>query len=177
MNLQRVTLEGFWLIELEPGRDERRLLARTYREREFAEYGLNTRWPQCNHMLTHRRSLIRGLHHQDEPSPESKLVCCQAVTKGELITDVRSNSFTHGKWEGFELSGETLRGLYAPESFAQSFRYLPDECKFSCQMSNFYPADLQHDQRWNGLSEPIRWPVLPAVFSDRGRNLPLAVGP
>ena len=105
MKFSRTTLPGVWLIELELREDERGFLARTYCENEFAEHGLNTRWPQCNLTLTRKRGMIRGMHFQADPKPEIKLIRCATGAIFDVLVDVRRDSPTFGKWEGFELSG------------------------------------------------------------------------
>ena len=82
MKFSRTSLPGVWLIELELREDPRGFLARTYCDREFSEQGLNTKWPQCNLTLTHERGTIRGMHFQDAPALEAKLVRC---TRGRIF--------------------------------------------------------------------------------------------
>ncbi len=71
-------LDGVWLIEPEPRRDERGFLARSYycEEKEFSAHGLNTRWCSSSHTSTLGLGSIRGMHYQADPQPEIKLVRC-----------------------------------------------------------------------------------------------------
>ena len=46
MLFQTTTLEGAWLIQLEPARDSRGFFARTFCVEEFAAQGLETDYPQ-----------------------------------------------------------------------------------------------------------------------------------
>src|SRR5256885_897718 len=99
MKFARGKLDGLWVIDLELRQDPRGFLARTYCENEFAEHQLNTRWPQCNLTLTKERGMIRGLHFQAEPKPETKLIRCSAGAIYDLLVDVRPLSPTYGQWE------------------------------------------------------------------------------
>src|SRR5690242_325506 len=112
MKFSKTSLEGLWLIALELREDERGFLARTYCDNEFSAHGLATGWPQCNLTLTKTRGMIRGMHFQAEPKPEIKLVRCAAGAIFDVAVDVRPNSSTFGKWEGFELTGQNRRMLY-----------------------------------------------------------------
>lgn len=173
MRFHPTTLPGVWRIELEPRTDDRGFFARTYCEREFGEHGLNTNWPQCNLTRTRLRGMIRGLHYQAEPHPEIKLVRCTAGRIWDIIVDVRRGSPTFGKWEGFELSGETQYQLYVPTGFAHGFQCLTDNCELFYQMSDFYVPELARGVRWNDPTLAIPWPITPPHLSERDHNLPL----
>jgi dTDP-4-dehydrorhamnose 3,5-epimerase len=173
MKFAKTTLPGVWLIELEPREDERGFLARTYCETEFADHGLNVRWPQCNLTLTKNRGMIRGMHFQAEPKPEIKLIRCSAGSVYDVLVDVRKDSPTFGRWEGFELSGENRRTLYVPGGIAHGFQCLTDHCELFYQMSEFYFADLARGVRWNDPQIGIQWPLPNPALSTRDQNLPL----
>jgi dTDP-4-dehydrorhamnose 3,5-epimerase len=173
MKFSRTTLPGLWLIELELREDERGFLARTYCENEFAELGLNTRWPQCNLTLTKKCRAIRGLHFQVKPKPEIKLIRCAAGKIFDVLVDVRRDSPTFGQWEGFELSAENRRQLYVPGGFAHGFQCLADNCEVFYQMSEFYFPELARGLRWDDPQIGIRWPLPQAILSERDQKLPL----
>jgi dTDP-4-dehydrorhamnose 3,5-epimerase len=173
MKFLPTTLPGVWLIELELREDERGFLARTYCEREFAAQGLNTHWPQCNLTLTKQRGMIRGLHYQAEPKPEIKLIRCTAGAVFDVLADLRRDSPTFGRWEGFELTGQNRRTLYVPAGLAHGFQCLTDGCELFYQMSEFYSLDLARGLRWNDPTLAIRWPLPDPLLSERDRHLPL----
>jgi dTDP-4-dehydrorhamnose 3,5-epimerase len=166
-------LSGVWLIELGLREDERGFFARTFCEKEFGERGLNARWPQCNLTLTKNRGAIRGMHFQAEPKPEVKLIRCAAGKIFDVVVDVRRDSPTFGKWEGFELSTENHRQLYVPAGFAHGFQCLADNCEVFYQMSEFYFPELARGVRWNDPAIGIQWPLPDAILSERDRQLPL----
>jgi dTDP-4-dehydrorhamnose 3,5-epimerase len=173
VKFNKTSLQGLLLIEPGMRQDERGFLARTYCEREFAEQGLCTRWPQCNLTLTKQHGMIRGMHWQADPKPEIKLIRCAAGAIFDVLVDVRRESPTFGKWEGFELTAQNRLILYVPGGFAHGFQCLADNCEVYYQMSEFYEAELARGLRWSDPVIGIRWP-LPAVgLSDRDRNLPL----
>ncbi len=172
MKFSRTSLAGLWLIELDLREDERGFLARTFCEKEFAALELNTRWPQCNLTLTKKRGAIRGMHFQAEPKPEIKLIRCAAGKIFDVLVDVRRDSPTFGKWEGFELSAENHRQLYVPGGFAHGFQCLADNCEVFYQMSEFYQPELARGLRWNDPAVGICWPLADATLSERDRQLP-----
>lgn len=173
MKFLPTTLDGVWLIELEPRQDERGFLARTYCEKEFANHGLNTTWLQCNWTLTRHKGMIRGMHYQLQPRSEIKLIRCLAGSIFDVLVDMRKESPTCGRWEGFNLDGGAFRQLYVPGGLAHGFQCLTDDCQVFYQMSEFFDADLARGIRWNSPALNIAWPIPDAVLSDRDRNLPV----
>jgi dTDP-4-dehydrorhamnose 3,5-epimerase len=173
MKFSRTTLAGLWLIDLELREDERGFLARTYCENEFAANDLNTCWPQCNLTLTEKRGMVRGMHFQADPKPEIKLIRCAAGAIFDVLVDVRRDSPTFGRWEGFELSSANRRMLYVPGGFAHGFQCLMDNCEVFYMMSEFYVSKLARGIRWNDPAVNIKWPIAEAMLSERDRNLPL----
>jgi dTDP-4-dehydrorhamnose 3,5-epimerase len=173
MKFSKTTLPGVWLIELEPREDERGFLARTFCENEFADHGLNTRWPQCNLTLTKKRGMLRGMHFQAEPKPEIKLIRCAVGAIFDVLVDVRHDSPTFGRWEGFDLTGKNHRTLYVPGGIAHGFQCLADDSEVFYHMSETYFPELARGIRWNDPSVGIQWPLPAPILSDRDRNLPL----
>ena len=173
MKFSKTSLAGLWVIDLELREDERGFLARTFCENEFSANGLNTRWPQCNLTLTKARAMIRGMHFQLSPRAEIKLVRCAAGAIFDVAVDVRPNSPTFGKWEGFELNSQNRRMLYIPGGFAHGFQCLADNSEVFYQMSEFFFADLSRGVRWNDPTVAIKWPLPDPTLSERDKNLPL----
>lgn len=172
MKFSPTTLSGVWLIALDLREDERGFFARTYCENEFAQHGLNTRWPQCNLTLTKKRGTIRGMHWQADPKPEIKLIRCAAGKIFDVLVDVWHNSPTFGKWEAFELSSENRRQLYVPGGFAHGFQSLTDNCEVFYQMSEFYVPELARGIRWNDPFFKVLWPLEPDVIAMKDRQFP-----
>lgn len=173
MKFARTTLAGLWLIQPELREDERGFLARTYCEKEFSAQGLNTRWPQCNQTHTKQKGMIRGLHFQAEPKPEIKLIRCTMGAVFDVLVDVRRNSPTFGRWEGFELTAANGNSLYVPGGFAHGFQCQVDHCELFYQMSEYYFPELARGVRWNDPGIGIKWPLTNAKLSERDQNLPL----
>ena len=172
MMFHETTLAGLWRVELEPRGDERGFLARTYCEREFAAAGLNTRWPQCNLTLTRQSGAIRGMHFQAEPQPEIKLIRCAAGAIYDVLVDVRPDSPTFGRWEGFDLTARNHLQLYVPGGFAHGFQCLSEDCEVFYQMSAEYVSDLARGLRHDDPEIAIRWPLPTTQVSARDSGLP-----
>jgi dTDP-4-dehydrorhamnose 3,5-epimerase len=173
MRFSSASLAGVWVIDLELREDDRGFFARSYSDEEFATRELNIRWPQCNVSFTRRRGMVRGMHFQAEPKPETKLVRCTAGSVFDVVVDVRRESPSFGQWAGFELTAENRRALYIPGGIAHGFQCLSDDCEMFYQMSEVYFPELARGLRWNDPQVDIHWPIASAFLSDRDLKLPL----
>lgn len=161
------------VVEPEPRRDERGFLARSYCEREFEARGLNTRWVQHNHTLTRMQGTVRGMHYQEMPFPEVKLVRCLAGRVLDVVVDVRPGSVSYGKWTACELSAQSMQALYIPAGFAHGFQCLTDDCELFYLMSEFYHPELARGIRWDDPTVGINWPLPVHGLSERDEQLPM----
>ena len=95
MRFVETALAGVVLIELEPIGDDRGFFARTFDAEEFARHGLEPAVAQCNLSYNARRGTLRGLHYQDEPAGEDKLIRCVAGAMHAVVVDARPESPTY----------------------------------------------------------------------------------
>jgi dTDP-4-dehydrorhamnose 3,5-epimerase len=152
-------LADAFLIDVERHSDERGFLARTFCEREFAEQGLPMRIVQSSTIHSPRRHTLRGLHYQEAPHAEIKLVRCTRGSIYLVMVDLRPGSGTRNRWLGVELSARTGRLAYVPEGFAQGYQTLEDDTEVLYQMSHYYVPKAARGVRWNDPVFGIVWPA------------------
>ncbi len=167
MLFKPTSLAGAVVVELEPHGDERGFFARTLCEREFAEQGLPTRFPQCNLSRNHQRGTLRGMHYNAAPHEESKLVRCIRGAIYDVIVDLRRESPTRYQWVGVELRADNGKALFVPEGFAHGFLTLSDETDVFYHMGAFYEPGAARGFRHDDPLFRIQWPLTPAVISER----------
>lgn len=172
MQLVETNLKDAWLIELTKRGDERGFFARTYCEDVFAEHGLDTNIVQQNMSTSAEKGTLRGMHRQLAPHEETKLVRCVRGSILDVIADLRPDSPTYMKWQGFELSQENYHMLYVPKGFAHGFMTLTDDVEVTYLVSAFYAPDAESGLRWNDPALGIEWPMEPTVMSEKDRNWP-----
>lgn len=166
-------LKGAYRIDMEKHQDERGFFARTWCEREFKELGLTTTMKQCNISFNSKRGTLRGLHYQEIPNGEVKIVRCTKGAIYDVIVDLRQDSHTFTQWFAVELNEENRGMLYIPEGFAHGFQTLSNETEIFYQMSEFFVAQAARGVRWNDPTFGIEWPkVDKRIISDRDRQLP-----
>jgi dTDP-4-dehydrorhamnose 3,5-epimerase len=168
-----LALDGAYLIELEPRRDDRGSFARTWCRDELAAQGLDTRVAQCSTSHNARAGTLRGLHFQRPPHAETKVVRCTRGAIFDVIVDLRPGSPTHAAWFGTELSEERGNAMYVPEGFAHGFQTLTDGADVLYMISVPYAPDASAGVRWNDPAFAIEWPDAAArTISDRDRAWP-----
>jgi dTDP-4-dehydrorhamnose 3,5-epimerase len=172
MIFRETKLAGAYVIELDPRIDERGFFARIFCEREFAEHGLPTRFPQCNLSRNKRKGTLRGMHYQAAPHAETKLVRCVAGGIYDVIVDLRSSSPTHLEWIGVDLTGDSGRALFIPEGLAHGFVTLEDDTDVFYHMGDFFHPEAARGVRYNDPRFAIQWPVLPTVIAQRDATYP-----
>jgi dTDP-4-dehydrorhamnose 3,5-epimerase len=163
-------LSGAYLVDLEKRGDERGFFARAFCEKEFGAQGLATRFVQMNDSLTAQRGTLRGMHYQLAPRAETKLVRCVRGALHDAILDLRQGSPTFGRSFGAELSAENRRMMYVPKGFAHGFITLADDTEALYLVDEFYGPEQERGIRWNDPRFAIRWPIEPAVLSDKDRG-------
>ena len=146
------------IIDIEPRGDERGFLARVYCEQEFAAHGLPTRFVQASTIHTPQRDTLRGLHFQEAPHAEDKLVRCTRGAVWVVMVDLRPESPTHLRWQGVELTADNRRSLLVPKGFAQGYQTLVDDCEVVYQMTHEYVPAAASGVRWDDPAFGIEWP-------------------
>jgi dTDP-4-dehydrorhamnose 3,5-epimerase len=165
-------LAGACTVEIEKLEDERGFFGRAFCSDEFARNGLSSTFVQCNVSFNARKGTLRGMHFQEKPHEEAKLVRCTRGAIYDVIVDIRRASSTFGHWLGVELTADNLRMIYVPKGFAHGFQTLADDSEVLYQMSEFYHPDSARGVRWDDRTLAIRWPITYAVVSARDRTLP-----
>jgi len=165
-------LAGACTIEIEKLEDERGFFGRAFCSDEFARNGLSPTFVQCNVSFNTRKGTLRGMHFQEKPHEEAKLVRCTRGAIYDVIVDIRRASSTFGHWVGVELTADNLRMIYVPKGFAHGFQTLAHNSEVLYQMSEFFHPDSARGVRWDDRTLAIRWPITDAVMSARDRALP-----
>lgn len=173
MRFVELSLAGALIIEPERHTDERGWFARTWCRDEFARRGLPVAWAQSSVAYNRRRGTLRGLHYQDDPFPEAKLVRCTRGAVHDVIVDLRPASPTFANWIAVELSTANGRQLFVPPGFAHGYQTLTDDAEMFYQISESYRPELARGLRWDDPALAIAWPDCPErTISPRDLSFP-----
>lgn len=156
-------------------KDNRGFFMETYKKSNFEKVGINTDFVQDNHSKS-IKGVLRGLHYQNEPFAQGKLVRCIRGKIFDVAVDIRKGSPTFGKWIGYELSEENKLMLWIPKGFAHGFLTLSEEAEVIYKVSGEeYSPQYDAGIIWNDPDIGIKWPldnIDEVLLSDKDKNLP-----
>ncbi len=161
------------VVLVEPQRlgDPRGFFMETYQYETFAANGIAPHFVQDNHSRS-ARGVLRGLHYQNDPFAQGKLL---KVVIGEIFdvaVDIRRGSPTFGQWVGEVLSAENGRLLYVPPGFAHGFCVLSETADLIYKTTSYYHPQSEKGIIWNDAEIGIEWPVTVPLLSVRDKELP-----
>lgn len=165
-------LKGAFVLEPERREDQRGFFARTFCQNEFEAHGLNPRVVQCNIAYNKRKGTLRGMHFQDPPHQEAKLVRCTKGAIYDVILDLRPGSPTYKQWVGAELTEENHKMLYVPEGFGHGYQTLSEVTEIIYQVSEFYAPQSARGVRHNDPAFGIKWPLPVTAISPADESWP-----
>ena len=123
MNQIPTSLEGVVLLEPRVHGDSRGYFFELYNQATFHALGLDYTWVQDNESRS-SYGVIRGLHYQQAPYAQAKLVRAVVGRIFDVAVDIRPESATFGHWVGYELNDSNHRMLLIPRGFAHGFSVL-----------------------------------------------------
>ena len=144
----------------------------TYRRTEFTAAGIGDIFVQCNQSKS-TRGILRGLHYQNPPKAQGKLVRVLSGAIYDVAVDIRKGSPTFGKWTAASLSAESKKMLYVPAGFAHGFCVTSDEAEVHYMTSEEYAPECEAGIIWNDPELSIDWPISEPVLSERDRKWPV----
>lgn len=153
--------------------DARGWFAETWSRRAMAEAGLDYDFVQDNQAFNSKAGTVRGLHFQQAPHPQAKLV---RVLRGEIFdvaVDVRTGSPTYGAWTGARLTAAGGEQLLVPRGFAHGYVTLTDDCELFYKVDGLYAPQTEGALAWNDPDVGIEWPWEgEVILSDKDKTAP-----
>lgn len=174
MEVIKTAIEDILIIEPRVFGDARGYFFESFNAKEFAEKTeIQVVFVQDNESLSHY-GVLRGLHYQQPPFAQSKLV---RVVKGSVLdvaVDIRKGSPTYGQHVAVELSAENHRQFYMPKGIAHGFSVLSDEVIFQYKCDDFYAPQSEGAIAWDDPDLAIDWqlPVDKIILSEKDRHHP-----
>tara|TARA_B100000902_G_scaffold381427_1_gene417929 strand:+ start:9369 stop:9911 length:543 start_codon:yes stop_codon:yes gene_type:complete len=169
MKIIKTNIDDLLLIKPKIYSDNRGHFFESWNKNIFNENIINVNFIQDNQSLS-KKGVIRGLHFQNPPYAQGKLV---RVIKGKVLDvalDIRKKSKSYGKYFSIELSGENNFMLWIPPGFAHGFSTLEDNTIFSYKCSGKYNKESENSILWNDPNLNINWKVKNPIISDKDQK-------
>jgi dTDP-4-dehydrorhamnose 3,5-epimerase len=151
--------------------DDRGYFFESYSYQKLKDLGIDKTFVQDNESKS-QKGVLRGLHFQNPPFAQAKLV---RVVKGAVLdvaVDIRQNSPTYGQHVCVELSEENKRMFYIPEGFAHGFLTLENDTVFSYKCSQYYNKESEGSLLWNDETLCIDWGFEDPILSEKDKIAP-----
>ena len=166
MQVEKTEFDGLLILQPKIFKDERGLFFESWNKIVFEDLGLNISFFQDNQSVS-KKNVLRGLHFQNNPNGQGKLV---RVSKGSVIDvsiDLRKDSKTYGKHFKYKLSDQNATMLWIPHGFAHGFIALEDQTVFQYKCDELYHLESEGCIVWNDPSLGIDWGIKNPIVSSK----------
>ncbi|MFX0186799.1 MAG: dTDP-4-dehydrorhamnose 3,5-epimerase [Candidatus Hodarchaeota archaeon] len=166
-------IKDVYIIKPDPFIDHRGMFARVFCKEEFKEISHDKEIVNINHSATKIKGSIRGMHFQNPPKAEIKIIKCIKGSIFDVAIDLRKNSPTFLKHHSEILSAKNMKMLYVPEGFAHGFQSLEDDVEMIYYTTEFYSPESENGVRYSDPKIAINWPLDVTDISEKDNNLKL----
>ena len=171
MIVTETKLSGVYIIEPRVFGDNRGWFMETYNKIKTPE--IDCDFVQDNHSYSAQKGTLRGIHFQNPPMAQAKLVRCTRGILMDFAVDLRPESSLYGQWVGVELSAENKKQLFVPRGFGHAFITLTDDVEIVYKTDNYYSSEHDSGVKWSDPDIGINWGITQTILSEKDRSLPL----
>jgi dTDP-4-dehydrorhamnose 3,5-epimerase len=169
MEIIKTPIQGLLVLQPKVFEDDRGYFYEPYNKKVLADAGINDDFMQDNQSQS-QKDVVRGLHFQNPPYAQSKLVRVIQGSVWDVAVDIRKKSPTYGQFYGLELNAKNKAILYIPEGFAHGFKTLENDTVFLYKCSRLYNKASEDSIRWNDPDLKITWDIESPVLSEKDKN-------
>ena len=172
MELIETGIESLLIVKSQVFHDSRGFFFEGYNKKSWAKAGLDLDIVQTN-ISESQAGVVRGLHFQNPPYAQGKLI---RVLKGAVLdvaVDIRKNSKSYGQYFAIELNEENKNALWVPPGFAHGFKTLKDNTLFYYDCTGPYHKESEGSLLWNDPDLNINWEIENPILSEKDAGAPL----
>ena len=169
MKVTKTAIEGLLILEPRVFHDDRGYFFESFNAKTFMEEtGHTTPFVQDNQARS-VYGVLRGLHYQNNPTPQAKLIRVLEGSIWDVVVDIRKGSPTYGKWEGIELTSENRLQFLVPRGFAHGYSVLSETAEILYKCDNIYNKSAEGGISYNDPELNIDWRIdlTAAIISEK----------
>lgn len=173
-DFKELEMKGAYEITPFYATDERGGFVKDYNIDTFKQNGINHELKEVFYTIS-KKGVIRAMHFQ-LVKQQAKLVRCISGHVYDVIIDLRPDSPTFGKWQGFDLTGENQKTLYVPQFFGHGYLVLEDSV-VSYKCGEVFYGEGDAGIMYNDPDMGIDWPfekiggIENLIISEKDKNL------
>jgi len=175
MNVIQTPLEGLLVLEPKIHEDDRGYFFESYNKLTLEAHAhYHTTFIQDNQAKS-VKNVLRGLHYQNQPAPQAKLIRVLQGVIWDVVVDIRKYSKTYKQWYGVELSATNKRQLLIPHGFAHGYAVVSDTSEVFYKCDNYYNRDTEAGIFYADAELNIDWKINinEAIISEKDKKQPL----
>lgn len=157
MKIIDLELDGLKLIQMDRYMDNRGWFEEVYNYEKYKSLGIDNVFVQDNRSFSISKGVLRGLHFQNNPVSQAKLVRCTQGEVIDVVVDLRKDSKTYMKWQAVNLSSTQCEQLYIPQGFAHGFYCVSDNVIFEYKVDNVYSKEHERSIHYLDKTINIAW--------------------
>ena len=172
MKITELGLEGVKILEPKYFEDYRGYYTESYSSRTLKEFGIDNVFVQDNHLLSLKKGTIRGIHFQNYPKAQSKLLRCTRGSILDIVVDLRKSSSTYKKWISIILSESNRKQIFIPKGYGHACISLEDNTEVQYKVDELYYLEYDRAIAWNDPDLSIDWTIRDVILSKKDKEAP-----
>ncbi|HMJ69161.1 MAG TPA: dTDP-4-dehydrorhamnose 3,5-epimerase [Cyclobacteriaceae bacterium] len=171
MNVLSTGFNGLFILEPKVLGDARGYFMESYNRQTLLKAGIDITFIQDNQSSS-KKGVLRGLHFQQAPYAQTKLVRALSGSILDVAVDLRKAEPTFGQHFSIELSGENKKQLLVPKGFAHGFLVLSDIAEVYYKCDEFYKPEADGGIHYKSAGIDWKFSDDMLILSDKDKNLP-----
>jgi dTDP-4-dehydrorhamnose 3,5-epimerase len=167
MKFTETCLKGVFIIVPKIIGDNRGWFCETYTKVKFEEHGVNIEFVQDNHARNNQKNTLRGLHFQNNPKAQSKLLRCTRGRILDVAVDIRMGSPDYLKWVAVELTEDNFKQIIIPKGFAHGYLTLSDNVEVQYKVDEYYAPECDRSIRFDDPAIGVDWGTDSPIISQK----------
>ncbi len=167
MKIEKTNIEGVLVLTPNIFGDDRGYFFEAFNQASFEKaIGHSINFVQDNQSKS-QKGVLRGLHFQNPPFEQGKLVRVLSGSVLDVAVDIRKDSPTYGQTFSLEISSENQKMIWLPPGIAHGFAALEDDSIFFYKCTNYYNKASEGSILWNDKDLAIDWKIKKPLLSEK----------
>jgi dTDP-4-dehydrorhamnose 3,5-epimerase len=168
MEIIETGIKDLVVIKPKVFKDDRGYFFESFNRSKLDALGNDLEFVQDNQSLS-QKDVLRGLHFQNPPYAQAKLVSVIQGSVLDVAVDIRKESPTYGKSFSIILDGIDKNQLFIPVGFAHGFKTLENNTIFFYKCTNYYNKESEGCLLWNDPDLNINWDIENPMLSEKDK--------
>ena len=169
MIIKDLSIPGIKIIKNKSFKDKRGWFSEVYTKNAYEKILKLKNIVQENTSFS-KKGVIRGLHFQEYPFRQGKLIKVINGAIFDVAVDIRKGSNTFGKYVSYYLDSYSNEQIWIPDGFAHGFCSIEEDTLVSYKVTKYYNPDSERTILWNDKDINIKWPISDPILSQKDKK-------